>query len=523
MSDIPPSAAAEPETRVSETRVFWHDSPPPQPFPTLRGARHADVAVIGGGIVGLTTALMLGRSGLEVVVLEGHRIARQATAASTAKVTALHGLIHSDLLARFGPERARLYAEANQWAVEHLVGLAGSLGDVGLRRADAFTYATAPGAAAAVEREAEAAARLGLPAEVVHDSELPFPILAAVRLPDQVEVDPVRLLRALAGALTAEGVAVHEDCRVVAIEDGQPLRLRTASGATVGAAHVVVATHLPVLLRGAFFAKTTPRRRPCLAATVDGPRLLGLHKSAGDPARSLRGAADDDGTARLIAIGEAFEPGTGDEPRRFRDLEDWTRRHFAVRAITHRWGNMDYHSADGVPYVGRLHRLTGGLWTATGFGAWGLSNGIAAARMLADAIVGRRNAWLPLFDATRLGGGGGGLGWMVRRNLHVGQMWAGRLRPAPAEDAVAALAPGEGKVVRRGSRKVGLARDAAGTAHAVAAICPHMGCVLGWNAVEQSWDCPCHGSRFAVDGTLLHGPAVRDLETFDAGGTDGAA
>ncbi|MGC2854721.1 FAD-dependent oxidoreductase [Novispirillum sp. DQ9] len=504
------------------TAVLWHDGVEHVPLPPLRGERQADVVVVGGGIVGLTTALMLARAGREVVVLEACRLARQATAASTAKVTALHGLVYADLVTRLGTERARLYAEANQWAVDHLGVLAGELGDIGFRRADAFTYATGPRGAAAVEREAEAAVRLGLPAEVVRDSELPFPILAAVRLGDQAEVHPVRLLLALADALIAQGVAVHEQSRVVAVEDGQPIRVRTDTGASVTAAHVVVATHLPFPLRGGFFAKTTPRRRPCVSALVDGERLSGLHKSAGEPSRSVRGATDADGATRVIAIGDSFEPGTADEARWFRELEDWVRKHFPVRAVTHRWGNMDYHSADGVPYVGRLHRLSGGLWTATGFGAWGLSNGIAAARMLSDAIVGRRNAWLPLFDATRLVSGGG-LGALLKRNLHVGQMWAGRLRPAPAEDG-SDLAPGEGKVVRRGGRKVGLARDRDGALHAVSAICTHMGCVLGWNGVEESWDCPCHGSRFSIDGDVLHGPAVADLEQFDVeAGADGRA
>ncbi len=513
------------------TAVLWHEGMDHGGFPSLRGAREADVVVVGAGIVGLLTAWHLNKAGLDVVVLESHRVGRQATGASTAKVTALHGLIYADLIARFGAERARLYAEANQWGVDFIAGLADELGDFGLRRTDAFTYATDARTAAAVEREAEAAAQLGLAADVVRESELPFPVPAAVRLTGQAEIHPVRLLLLLADHLVAQGVVIHETSRVVAVEDGPSARVRTDGGASVSSAHVVITSHLPFTLRGGFFAKCTPRRRAALSVLIDGPRLNGMYKSAGDPSRpsrSVRGVAhpppdaapnpgpDLGEVSRLVAIGGGFEPGEADEESHFRHLEDWLGRHFAVREVTHRWGNMDYHSADGVPYVGRLHRLSTSLWTATGFGAWGLSNGAAAARMLADSIVGRRNPWLGFFDATRISGTGG-LGPMLKRNLHVGQMWAGRLRPSPPEDAPA-LAPGDGRVVRRGGRKVGLARDAAGALHAVSAICPHMGCVLAWNAVETSWDCPCHGSRFAVDGRLLHGPAVKDLETLPADG-----
>lgn len=506
------------------TAVLWHEGMNHAGFPSLRGTREADVVVVGAGIVGLLTAWHLNKAGLDVVVLESHRVGRQATGASTAKVTALHGLIYADLIARFSIERARLYAEANQWGVDFIAGLADHLGDFGLRRTDAFTYATDARTAAAVEREAEAAAQVGLAADVVRNTELPFPVPAAVRLTGQAEIHPVRLLLLLADHLVAQGVALHETSRVVAVEDGPSARVRTDGGASVSAAHVVIASHLPFTLRGGYFAKCTPRRRAALSVLIDGPRLNGLYKSAGEPGRSVRGVANPPPDAapnpgevsRLVAIGGAFEPGAADEESHFRHLEDWLGRYFTVREVTHRWGNMDYHSADGVPYVGRLHRLSTSLWTATGFGAWGLSNGAAAARMLAESIVGRRNPWLGFFDSTRISGTGG-LGPMLKRNLHVGQMWVGRLRPSPREEG-AALAPGDGRVVRRGGRKVGLARDAAGALHAVSAICPHMGCVLAWNGVEHSWDCPCHGSRFAIDGCLLHGPAVKDLETLASDG-----
>lgn len=495
------------EPRVA---VLWHEGQEHPGFAPLAGAREADVVVVGAGIVGLVTAWQLQRAGLEVVVLDAHRVGHQATGASTAKLTALHGLIHSDLAHRFGDDRARLYAEANQWAIGFVEGLVEPLGDFGFRKTAAYTYATSPRQAAAVEREAQTLVRYGLPAEVVKETELPFQVLAAVKLADQAEIHPVRLLLALADRLAADRVSVHEQSRVVAVDDGQPCRVRTMDGATVTAAHVVLACHLPFTLRGGFFAKVTPRRRVAVSALVEGDRLDGMYKSAGDPSRSVRGATEADGSARIVAIGESFEQGTGEEAAYFTGLEDWIGRHFKVRAMTHRWGNMDYESPDGVPYVGRLHRLSGHLWTATGFGAWGLTNGVAAGRMISDAIIGKRNPWLGLFDATRLTQKGG-LGEMLKRNLHVGQMWAGRLKPAPADEG-AVLDPGEGAVLRRGGRKVALARDGDGTLHAVSAICPHMGCVLAWNAVERSWDCPCHGSRFDIQGRLLHGPAVKDLE-----------
>ncbi|MFA7431882.1 MAG: FAD-binding oxidoreductase, partial [Rhodospirillaceae bacterium] len=351
------------EMTPPKTAVLWHDGVTHAGFPALRGAREADVVVVGAGIVGLLTAWHLKKAGLDVVVLDAHRVGRQATGASTAKVTALHGLIYTDLVARFGAERARLYAEANQWGVEFIAGLGNDLGDIGLRRAAAYTYAADARGAAAVEREAEACAQAGLVVDVVRETELPFSVPAAVRLAEQVEIHPVRLLLAVADHLAAQGVALHEDSRVVTLEDSGGPRVRTEAGASVSAAHVVLATHLPFTLRGGFFAKCTPRRRAAVSAIIDGPRLDGMYKSAGDPSRSIRGVTDPDGANRVVAIGAGFEPGAEDVESRFRHLEDWVGRHFKVQSVSHRWGNMDYHSSDGVPYVGRLHRLSNTQWT----------------------------------------------------------------------------------------------------------------------------------------------------------------
>lgn len=481
-------------------------------FPPLAASRSADVAVIGGGIVGLMTALHLQQSGLTVVVLESRQVGRQVTGGSTAKATSLHRLIYADLIERYGVEPAKVYADANQWAIGRLEEVAKEVNAAdAFARAPAYTFGQAANQTRAIEAEVEAARRLGLPADLVHETELPFSVTAAVRFANQGQIQPVRLMTAVADAIVARGGAVHEKTRVVSVNEGEPCRLRTATGIEVTAAHVVVATNLPFLDRGGFFAKCFPRRHVGMAARLDDDGAVpeGMYISTETPTRSVRGGRGADGKPVLVAIGDAFTTGHADVGAKFRDLEAWLREHFPVQAIDYHWGNQDYDSADGVPYIGRLTTFSRHAWTGTGFGAWGITNGTLAARIIADAICGRHNPWSGFFDATRLRPRQGGRP-MLQRNLHVGREWVERRLKRPQgnpEDTE----PGEGRVLQVRGQKLGVYRHPDGGLHAVSAVCTHMGCVLSWNGAEKSWDCPCHGSRFDVDGRVLHGPAVKDL------------
>lgn len=443
-------------------------------YSPLAGDRSADVVVVGAGIIGLTTALLLQQRGLHVVVVEAHRIGSGTTGHSTGKVTSQHGLRYADLLDRFGEAKARRYAEANVAGVERVAVLVDECGiDCDLTRAPAVTYTRHPHHRRRLAREVDAARRLGLPAELVTETTLPFEVAAAVRFPDQLHLHAVRYLAGLARALAAAGGDVVEGSRVTSLDAfGGGVRAVTVDG-SVRASWAVLATLLPIGTVGGLFARTTPSLSHGLAVRLRRPAPTDMTISAERPMRSTR-PWDPNDPNTMIVVGNSHPTGTGDPARARADLEHWTRDTFDVASVEHQWSAHDHATPDRLPYVGRAP-LTRNVLVATGFGKWGLSAGTAAAAVLTDMIAGRDNPWTPDLDPGRVGGIRD-IGHTVARNAEVAARFVGGYL---------------------GSRN--------------APVCTHLRCRLSWNGADRSWDCACHGSRFDADGSIIAAPAVLAL------------
>jgi glycine/D-amino acid oxidase-like deaminating enzyme/nitrite reductase/ring-hydroxylating ferredoxin subunit len=483
---------------------LWIATTPETSHPALTGDLDADVAVVGGGIVGIVTAVLLRRAGRSVVLLERDRIGGGVTGNTTAKLTSQHGLVFADMAKRAGERIARLYGQANEaaiaWVAEQDV-------DAELRRAPAYVWAASDQELARIRAEAAAASRLGLPATFEPEVPIPVDSLGAVRFDDQALIHPRKLLLGLAGELDE----IYERTTVTGLDEGDPVRLRTPSG-TVMANAAVLATHVPFADRGLYFARAFAHRGYALAAPIEADASPdGMFINAGSPTRSVRSAGGEDGEPLLVVGGEGHLTGSGKaSPDRWAALEAWARKRFPLGEVRHRWSTQDAFVADRRPLVGPLRLGSRRVFVATGFGGWGMTGGIAAAHVLTGLVTGRPGPWTDVFESLRLGPLARSTFW--RSNAAAPRhLLADRLRAAPAKQA-RSLGLGEGVVVRRGREFLAVSRDHEGALHAVSAACSHLGCVLAWNAAEESWDCPCHGSRFSPDGEVLHGPAVAALE-----------
>lgn len=487
---------------------YWNATAPARTFPTLEGDIEADVAIIGGGIVGVTTARMLADRGLSVALVEARRIGEEVTGKSTAKVTAQHNIAYSVIARKFGEDGAGLYAEANSAGLGTIAELASRYRIAcNFERKPAFTYTRDEAEVGAIEDEVKIAGKLGLPATLTRETGLPFDVLAAMRFADQAQFHPVRYVKGLAGTLPQERCRVFEQSRVI---DWDPHRVATAAG-SVKCRHVVMATHLPLGKTGLFFTENFPHMHPVIMGRAEAARVPGgMYISVESPRHSMRGHRDGEGQDWMIFTGPSFKHGHVDEERAsFADLEAFAGEHFGVKA-DYRWTNEDYQSLDHVPYVGCSSSFGDAYLVATGFNAWGITNGTAAAMLIADLIEGRDNPWLKLFDACRIKPVAGGGAFVAGTADTASSMVGGYLAKKPRD--YDALAPGEAAVLKVDGKIVAAYRDEGGALHAVSAVCTHLGCLVGWNETDRSWDCPCHGSRFELDGAVIHGPAVAPLD-----------
>jgi glycine/D-amino acid oxidase-like deaminating enzyme len=477
----------------------------------LPGKPSSDVVVVGAGITGLITAVLLARAGKDVLVLEARTIGAGATGNTTAKISLLQGTKLSRVVAKHGPELARQYLEGNRegqaWVLRHC-----ERHGIDVQHEDAYTYAQSADGLRTARAEFDAAMSAGLDVEWADDADVPFPFSGGVRLRGQAQFDPMPLLDSLVHELRAHGGRVAEGARVQRVSGlGANLRLKVNVGdddVTVRTEQLVLATGVPILDRGGFFARLKAQRSYCMAFEVPGDITRGMYMSTDSPTRSVRYAPT--GNGEVLIVGGAGHPvGREKNPSEALDeLTTWTTLHYPGAVKTHSWSAQDYSPADELPYVGAILPGLDSIFVATGYDKWGMTNGPAAALALAGHILGGRMDWSGAF-ASWSPHELSGITTAAQANLEVGfNLAKGWVAPLTASsDRVP-----EGCGVVSGPPWHLQARSTVkGVDRIVSPVCPHLGGIVNWNVADGAWECPLHGSRFAADGTLLEGPATKNL------------
>ncbi|ORA16806.1 FAD-dependent oxidoreductase [Mycobacterium asiaticum] len=504
---------------------LWLDDRGPVPWADRTSQNvggSADVVVVGAGITGLITAVLLARAGKDVLVLEARTVAAGASGNTTAKLSLLQSTHLSKIITRHGKGTAQAYVQGNREGMDWVLRHCDEHG-IDVQREDAYTYAQSARGVPSARAEWLACSAVGLPVTWDDRADVPFPYHGGVRLPDQAQFDPVPFLDSLVVELLDRGGRLVEGARVRKVSsegDGLRLHVNTGEGeqtdegteadADVFTRQLVLATGIPILDRGGYFARLKPSRSYCLAYKVPGEITRHMMISTDSPTRSVRYAPTADGEL-LIVGGAGHTVGRKKSPTIALDeLDKWTRKHYPGAVQTHYWSAQDYTPIDQLPYVGPILPNNEKIFVATGFNKWGMTNGPAAALALSSRILGGRMDWADAF-ASWSPHELSGITTAISANLEVGfNLAKGWVTPAtrigrrePKKD--------EGGVVSGPPWNLQARCVVDGVEHKVSPVCTHLGGIVNWNDADKAWECPLHASRFAPDGTLLEGPATTDL------------
>jgi len=462
------------------TSIWMATANTPSQSPLKENIR-TDICIIGAGISGLTTAFLLGREGRSVVVLDDGAIGGGMTGRTTAHLSNAYDDRYVEIERLHGAEGARLTAESHTAAIDKIAEIVSQEKiDCDFQWLDGFLFAAKPDDLELLDDELAAAHRAGLTTveKVARAPVDSFDTGVALRFTRQAQFHPLEYLDGLARGIMRDGGKIFGQTHANKIEGGPEARVRTSHGPVVTSEVVVVATNTPVNDLVAIHTKQAPYVTYVIGVRVPKKSVTrALYWDTGDPYHYVRLQSENDYDV-LIVGGEDHKTGQADDGNeRFARLEQWTRERFPqMGEVEYRWSGQVMEPVDGLAFIGRNPLDNDNVYIATGDSGQGMTHGTIAGLLLTDLIQGRKNAWEDLYRPSRVSLKA--IPEYASENLNVAAQYVDRIT------------------------------------HRRSAVCPHLGCVVAWNSSEETWDCPCHGSRFSANGKVYQGPANSDL-TFE--------
>lgn len=473
-----------------------------------------DVAIVGGGITGITLALSLQRQGKRCVVFEARNLCFGTTGGTTAHINTVMDNPYPVMIKDFGLEGAQIVARAAKDAIGLIESNVAEYNiDCGFEKVNAYLFSQDEKQTSELNDIYAACNEVGVTAEVAHEIPVPINFRKAIEIPGQAKFHPTRYVLALAKVFEEIGGVILEQCRVTDIEEGEVISIQTTLD-KFQARTLVYATHIPPGINLLHLRCPAYRSYAMAVKLKDQDYPQDLAYDMYDPYHYYR-TQEIDGQKYLIAGGEDHKTGENSNTNKsFLQLESHIRSHFNVAEISHRWSSQYFEPVDGLPYIGKLPGANENVLVATGYGGNGMTYSHVAVLELSELILMKASRYSELFSPGRIKPVAG-FTEFVKHNTDVVGQFIGKWFATERLEQLSSLSADEGKVVKLNNETMALYKDETGALHAVNPTCTHMKCAVAWNAAEKSWDCPCHGARYSVDGEVLTGPADANLELIE--------
>ncbi len=500
------------KTFLKPVESYWIGTTPSTDYPTLKENIKTDILVVGGGLTGLTNAYLLQQEGLDVVVIDSFRIGMSTSGHTTAKISSLHGVKYTTLKKQLGIEGARKYGQVNENAIslmEHIINDNNICCD--FSHQSNYVYTLEDNNIEKLEEEVRIAEEIGLPASFETSLDLPFHVKGAICFENQAQFHPRKYMLELANIIIKNGGHIFENTTAIDIHEDKECRTSTRDGFSILSNKVIIASHFPFYDGGGFYsARMFAERSYGLAAKANIKLSGGMYISYEEPTRSVRTHPLEDEDQLLIFSGEHHKTGEDNNEREhYKNLIKYAEENFKAIDIPYRWSAQDYTAMNEIPFIGHITRNKLNVFIAAAYQKWGMTTSTVSAMIIKDIITKGKSEAEEIFNPSRFTPVDSAKNFF-KENLDVANsLISGKITMPPEEIE---LGLGEGKALLYNEKKAGAYKDMEGNVFIVDTTCKHLGCEVHWNSAENTWDCPCHASRYNYDGTVIEGPALKPLD-----------